>query len=92
MHSPAILIQDFKWLRRIATLLALLILVCYARVHLATISEPWPLTVRESANIINALAHAQPDAASAYSWESIPEYANLYGPLYPLIERQSPLS
>lgn len=66
------------------SLLYIALLFSYARIHGATLSELWPLNLREPANIINTEALLDPTAPPMYYWDSLPEQTNLYGPLYPL--------
>lgn len=62
---------------------ALILVLYYARLHVAVIQEPWPITVRESAFILQTQALLDPAAPPMYSIESLPAQANLYGPVYP---------
>lgn len=70
-----------SWVLVAATIV---LIALYLRIHAALIPNPWPITVREAAFILQTEALLNPESAPMYSLESVPENTNLYGPLYPL--------
>jgi hypothetical protein len=73
-----------RYLTTVLCIAFFLLFLAYARIHSATIGESWPLTLREPAFIIQTDALLDPEAPPMYSWESLPEQTNLYGPIYPI--------
>lgn len=63
----------------------LLLLILYVRLHAAILGEFLPVTLREAAFIVQTNALRDASQPPMYSWASIPEQANLYGPLYPTV-------
>lgn len=63
---------------------ALVTVFLYASLHLKIILESQPLTVREYAFIDQSQQFLMPNTPGMYSYESLPEHANLYGPIYPV--------
>ena len=91
--QPEASINKPKTRGMLSLLLGLILLttfLAYTRLHISIIADFWPLSAREAANILNTEALLNPEAPAMYSWESIPEQTNLYGPLYPIVA--SPLA
>lgn len=82
--GTAIPVRERLWRAGLA-LLAIAGLLHYGRLHFEVCSSPWPITIREDAFIEQTARILDPGAAPMYSYDSLPEGANLYGPLYPLV-------
>ncbi len=70
------------WRRHLLLTLFLVLFLIYAHLHFAAIVEHLPLNYREPAYILNTQAFLEKDKPPPYSWASLPEQTNLYGPLY----------
>ncbi|MGB0370684.1 MAG: hypothetical protein ACPGN3_04985 [Opitutales bacterium] len=63
----------------------LLLFSLYSRLHFGVVDEFWPLTPRESSFILIVEGLLEPEAPAMYSTDSLPQFTNLYGPIYPLV-------
>ena len=77
-----------KWLNYIVLFVALACALHYTTLHYSLITDPLPLTLRESAPILISEAYAEQLADGfvlPYSVEQYPQATSVYGPMYTIL-------
>jgi hypothetical protein len=80
LHRRKIMPKNFILFSRLLLgLLLLATVIYYGWIHWRILWLSEPLTLRESAWIVDVRAYLDPQAARPYTLESIPDYTNVYG-------------